>query len=127
MSRPVTLSDALVLDARLTGGIMDRSIAGRVEFCARLGRSVETLLEGRQVLDLCRNGRSRPISACFNSVDTSLGRQRVTARLNAGPFPHYERHSVRHGLLVRIEENGLRTTGRFINRQFQPVKSKSKQ
>ena len=127
MSQPVKLSDTLVLDARLAGEVMQRSIAGQVEFWARLGRSVETLLEGRQVLDLCRNGGTRPISACLESVDTPLGRQRVAARLEDGPFPHYEQHPARPGLLVRIEENGLRTAGRFINRQFHPVKSKSKQ
>ena len=26
------------------------------------------------------------------------------------------------GMLVRIEANGKRTVGRFVNRQFQPVK-----
>src|ERR1035438_9156293 len=49
MSQPVKLSDSLVLDARLAGDAMERSIAGQVEFWARLGRSVEVLLEGRQV------------------------------------------------------------------------------
>ena len=54
MSQPVKLSDALVLDARLAGEAVERSIAGQVEFWARLGRSVELLLEGEQVLRLCR-------------------------------------------------------------------------
>lgn len=43
------LSDDLVLDARLAGEVVERSIAGQVEFWAKLGRSVELLLEGRQV------------------------------------------------------------------------------
>lgn len=55
MSQPVKLSDALVLDARLAGEAFGRSIAGQVEFWARLGRSVELLLEGEQVLKLCRS------------------------------------------------------------------------
>ena len=38
MSQPVKLSDALVLDARLAGEAVERSIAGQVEFWARLGR-----------------------------------------------------------------------------------------
>jgi ParD-like antitoxin of type II bacterial toxin-antitoxin system len=41
MSQPVKLSDALVLDARLAGEAMERSIARRVGFWARLGRAVE--------------------------------------------------------------------------------------
>ena len=125
MSQPVKLSDGLVLDARLAGEVMQRSIAGQVEFWARLGRSVETFLEGRQVFDLRRKGEARPISECLESVDTPEGRQRVAAYLQSGPFPHYEQHPNLPGMLVRIDERGRKTTGRFINRQFQQVKTKS--
>ena len=125
MSQPVKLSDGLVLDARLAGEVMECSIAGQVEFWARLGRSVETLLEGRQVLDLCRKGAARPISECLESVDTPAGRERVASFLQAGPFPHYEQHPDMRGVLVRIDESGHRTTGRFINRRYQPVKAKN--
>lgn len=43
MSQAVKLSDALVLDARLAGNAVERSIAGQVEFWARLGRSIDDL------------------------------------------------------------------------------------
>jgi hypothetical protein len=46
------MSDALVLDARLMGEVSQRSIAGQIEFWARLGRAVETLLRGDQLLAL---------------------------------------------------------------------------
>lgn len=36
MSQPVKLSDGLVLDARITGEIAERSIAGQIEFWARV-------------------------------------------------------------------------------------------
>ena len=126
MSQPVKLSDGLVLDARLAGEAMQRSIAGQVEFWARLGRSVETLLDGKRVLDLSRSGAARPISECLESVDSPVGRQRVAAVLAAGPFPHYEQHPNSPGLLVRIEEDGGKTTGRFVNRRFEQVKTKRK-
>jgi hypothetical protein len=29
-------------------------------------------------------------------------------------------------MLVRIDEDGRRTTGRFVNRQFRPAKAKAK-
>ena len=48
MSQPVKISDALVLDARLTGEVTERSIAGQIEFWARLGRAIEPLLRGDQ-------------------------------------------------------------------------------
>lgn len=126
MSQPVKLSDALVLDARLAGEAMERSIAGQVEFWARLGRALEPLLAGVQALALARNAAARPLSACLQEVDTPLGRQRVTDYLDAQPFPHYQPHPKRRGLLVRIEADGSRTAGHFVNRQFRPVRAKSR-
>jgi hypothetical protein len=124
MSQPVKLSDGLVLDARLAGETVARSIAGQVEFWARLGRAIEPLLQGAQVLALCRQGAARPLAACLASVDSPAGRQRVADFLHTQPFPHYEPHPDQPGLLVRIEANGQRTVGRFVHRQFQPVKAR---
>ncbi len=121
MSQPVKVSDALVLDARLMGEATQRSIAGQIEFWARLGRAVETLLRGDQVLALSKAGKAKPLSACLQSVDSPEGRERVAEHLKSLPYPHYE--SAPGGLLVRIEANGKRTTGRFVHRKFQPVRA----
>ena len=125
MSQPVKLSDALVLDARLAGKAVERSIAGQVEFWAKIGRAIEPLLQGTQVLALCRNAATRPLSACLKSVDSPAGRRRVTEFLQSQPWPHYESHPDQPGVLIRIEANGKRAVGRFVNRQFQPVKAKT--
>ena len=124
MSQPVKVSDALVLDARLTGETTERSIAGQIEFWARLGRAIEPLLRGDQALALRRAGDSKPLSDCLKSVDSPEGRQRVSDHLTARPYPHYEQADT-PGLLVRIEADGKRTIGRFVNRRFQAV-SKAK-
>lgn len=126
MSQPVKLSDGLVLDARMAGEVVERSIAGQVEFWARLGRGVELLLQGPQVLALCRNGAARPLSSCLESVDSPEGRQRVADFLQSQPFPHYQAHPDQTGLLMRIDSDGRQTVGRFVNRQFQPVKAKAR-
>ncbi|MGD0775593.1 MAG: hypothetical protein ABSC05_22490 [Candidatus Solibacter sp.] len=120
------LSDSLVLDARLAGQIEERSIAGQVEFWARIGRSVEALLEGRQALALCRDANARPFSACLESVDSDAGRRRVASFLQSQPFPHYEPDPDRPGMLVRVDADGQRMAGRFVNRQFLPVKARAK-
>jgi hypothetical protein len=99
MSQPVKLSDALVLDARLAGGAVERSIAGQVEFWARIGRAVERLLQGEQVLVLCRNAAAHPLSDRLASVDSPQGRRRVTDFLQTQPYPHYESHPDKAGLL----------------------------
>jgi len=121
MSQPVKLSNALVLDARLTGQVAERSIAGQIEFWAQLGRAIEPLLQGAQAMALRRSGEIRPLSACLDSVDSPAGRQRVADHLRDQPYPHYETADT-PGLLIRITADGKRTVGRFVNRQFQAVK-----
>jgi len=123
MSQPVKVSDALLLDARLTGEVAERSIAGQIEFWARLGRAIEPLMRGEQTLALCRSGGARPLSACLQSADSPAGRKRVAEHLKTLPYPHYEQAPDSPGLLVRIEANGRRSIGRFVHRQFQ-VESK---
>src|SRR5438067_2337879 len=123
MSQPVKVSDVLVLDARLMGEATQRSIAGQIEFWARLGHAVEILLRGDQMLALCKAGKAKPLSACFKSIDLAEGRRRLTEHLQSLPYPHYEAAPDSPGLLVRIEANGRRTTGRFVNRKFQQAKS----
>jgi hypothetical protein len=54
-------------------------------------------------------------------VDSPEGRQRVAEHLKTRPYPRYEAADS-PGLLVKIESNGKRTVGRFVNREFQAVK-----
>jgi hypothetical protein len=122
MGQPVKLSDALILDARLAGEAFERSLTGQVEFWARLGRAIEPLLQGTQVLALCRNAASQSLSSCLDSVDSPAGRRRLAEYLKTQPFPHYEPSPDASGLLIRTEANGRRTLGRFVNRQFEAVK-----
>jgi hypothetical protein len=126
MSQPVKVSGALLLDARVAGGAVERSIAGQIEFWAKIGRALEPLLRGDRVLALCRAGNVKPLSACLESVDSPAGRQRVVEHLKTRPYPHYEAAAGSPGLLVRTEADGKRTMGRFVNRQFQPVKLSAK-
>ena len=123
MSQPVKLSDVLVLDARLTGKISERSIAGQIEYWANLGRAIEPLLQGTQSLALCKQAAARPLSECLETVDTPKGRHRLGKYLDSLPFPHYEPAPGPPGFLVRIEEGGQRTIGRFVNRKFQAADS----
>lgn len=121
MSQPVKLSDELVLDARLTGKAVKRSIAGQIEFWADLGRAIEPLIEGRHALALQKAGTSRPLSALIESVDRAEGRRRVAAYLETQPFPRYEPHPKKRGFLIRIDEDGKRTVGRFVGREFRAL------
>jgi ParD-like antitoxin of type II bacterial toxin-antitoxin system len=121
MSQPVKISDELVLDARLTAEIAERSIAGQVEFWAQLGRAIEPLLEGSRALALRRAGAAVPLSECLASVDSATGRRRVMEYVELRPFPHYQPVPGSPSLLVRIAADGTRTVGRFVGREFQAV------
>jgi hypothetical protein len=124
MGHPVKLSDALVLDARLTGEVAERSIAGQIEFWAKLGRAVEQTLRGDQALRLKRRGEVKPLSVLLDLDAADTGAQfaaEYTAHLAVRPFPHFEPDPEVAGLLVKIDEDGTRTRGRFVNRTFQPV------
>ena len=72
------------------------------------------------VLALRHTGAARPLSECLETVDSPEGRQRVADHLKSRPFPHYEAASGHPGLLVRIDADGTRVLGRFVNRRFEP-------
>jgi predicted ABC-type ATPase len=68
MSQPVKLSDELVLDARTVGAVARWSIAGQVEFWARLGKSIEPVLRGDRALALQRFAAARPLAESITDV-----------------------------------------------------------
>jgi ParD-like antitoxin of type II bacterial toxin-antitoxin system len=124
VAQPVKLSDDLVLDARLTADVSQRSIAGQVEYWARLGRAVEVLMRADHVHALKRLGDARPLSTSLEAVETAEGQQRLSSYLASRPFPQFEAAVGRPGLLVKVDEDGTRTFGRFVQRVFTPVEAK---
>lgn len=124
MGQPVKMSDTLVLDARLMGEMLDRSIASQIEFWARLGQAIEPLLKGHEVLALRRAGTAAPLSECLAKVETAKGRKQLAEYLGKQPYPHYEAGP--NSLLVRIDADGTRTLGRFVDRKFKVVKRQAK-
>lgn len=118
MSQPVKLSDELILDARTTGDMTERSIAGQIEFWARLGKALEELLNGHKVLALKRRGDRKALSELIDSVDSNSGNRRVSMYLDQLPYPHYEVAPGKPGFFIRIDEDGTRTIGKFANRAF---------
>jgi hypothetical protein len=118
MGQPVKLSDALVLDARLAAELQERSIAGQVEYWAKLGQAIDGMLNGVQAMALRRSGTARALSELVAEVGTATGRDKLHAYLQSEPFPHFEVHPTRAGFLIRIDEDGKRFVGRFVDRKF---------
>lgn len=126
MGQPVKLSDGLVLDARLAGEVAERSIASQIEFWAAIGRAVEPVLRTDRALALKQRGKTRPLSECLAEVNTAKGWKRLEAALGRRPFPHYEPVSDQPGYVLRIEEDGTKTVGRFVKRRWVAQKPRTK-
>ena len=118
MSQPVKLSDALVLDARLAGEVEKRSIAGQVEYWASLGKLIDALIDGRTRADALQRSATKPLSELVATIGTPEGDARLKAYLESEPFPHFEPHPTRKGVLIRTDEDGTGHVGRFIDREF---------
>jgi hypothetical protein len=62
---------------------------------------------------------TQPLSALLESVDSPVGRTRLASYLEQQPFPHYQPHPSQADIFERIDQDGTRTVGRFINRNFE--------
>jgi len=126
MSQSVNLSDALVNDARATSEVAERSLSGQIEYWAQLGKAIEPLLSRDQALLLSKRGETLPLAQILQTVDSAEGRERLEKHLIQLPFPHYAAAD-QPGYLVRIEENGTKSTGKFVNGMFVPEEHESRQ
>ncbi len=122
MGQPVKLSDSLVEDARLTSALTERSIAAQIEHWASLGKAIEPILGYEQLLGLKRRGAARSLVDSLTEVETEAGRNRLRDVLAMRPFPHYEPVPGAPGELVRVDAEAKRVRGRFVKRQFVPVR-----
>jgi hypothetical protein len=121
MGQPVKLSDNLMLDARLVAQESERSIAGQIEYWARLGRAIEAAVRPATALKLKRRRPVPLLSERAQDIDTPAGRKRTAAELDSTPFPRFAA-AERPGLIVKIDADGSRTVGRFVKRVFTPVR-----
>jgi|HubBroStandDraft_4_1064222.scaffolds.fasta_scaffold1339366_1 hypothetical protein len=121
MGQPVKLSDALVMEARLVGEVMERSIAGQIEFWANLGRRMEQVMTGEQMLQHGKDGIAARLSEALENVNKPEGRARMQAYLETRPFPRFWAHPVLARVFIREEEGGTKTVGRFVGRTWTVV------
>jgi hypothetical protein len=121
MGQPVKLSDNLMLDARLVAEESERSIAGQIEYWARLGRAIEAAVRPSTALKLKRR-RPVPLSESIAEIESPAGRARAKAHLADARFPQYSSAPGRPGLVVKTDADGTETIGRFVNRTFVRVK-----
>lgn len=121
MGLPVKLPDALVEEARAIAKYSERSMAGQIAFWASLGRSLEPMLNGDMVLALKKREATRPLDDCLADLDGEDARHRLREVLASRPYPHFEPHPKKAEWVVRINEDGTRIPGHFVEGTFQPV------
>lgn len=132
MGMPVKLSDDLVQSARLEAAATDRSITAQIEHWAKLGRAVETALQHADVLALKRNNgdliKSFPqpsereaVRALLERIAATADRSAVVEKLRARGRPVYAADPRYPGMVVRIDPDGGRTPGHFVDRRFVPA------
>ena len=122
MGMPVKLSDDLVKDARQEAEAADRSLTSQIEHWARLGRKVERVLRYEDVLNLKRAGEAPPapparraILAALRRIASGAARAELAATLRDGRTVYQDAGD---GRVERIERDGTRTVGHFVNRRF---------
>jgi hypothetical protein len=132
MGMPVKLSDDLVQSARLEAAATDRSITAQIEHWAKLGRAVETALRHADVLALKRsNGdllksfsdpsERETVHALLERIATTTDRSAVLEKLRARGKPVYATDPRYPSMIVRIDPDGGRIPGHFVDRHFVPA------
>lgn len=120
---PVKLSDDLVRQAREEAKTADRSITSQIEHWARLGRSVENVLRHDDVSALKRAesdvellpATRRTIVMALRRIASTATRSDLAATLSHGRSVYQDDGT---GRVERIERDGSRSVGRFVNRRF---------
>lgn len=126
---PVRLQEELMRSAALAGARQHRSAAQQIEYWAALGRAVAGLLDPDRLLAVqagLAQLKVEPVTASPISpeqvfaaleADRSHG---VLAQSVSSASVRYQASVAYPGLLERIDADGRRTVGRFLNGAFQP-------
>jgi ParD-like antitoxin of type II bacterial toxin-antitoxin system len=133
MAQPVKLSDELIETARTTADDADRSLAGQIEHWASIGRAVEGMLTSTDVHSLKRSNSAKEESADVLNQRTAIVNALLAAlrpatavtlmgRIAKANPVRYGADPAFPGMLIRVDENGSKTPGRFVGRRFVPLK-----
>jgi hypothetical protein len=120
MGQPIKIGDDLVLAAREEAEVCERSIASQVEHWARIGRAIEQILGHGQILALKRQAGFPEFDRAMRKATSEAGQRRALAHLKKVGAPRYGVDPERPGTVIRVEADGSKTRGRFVNRHFIP-------
>jgi len=118
MGQPIKISDDLALAAREEADVCERSIASQVEHWARIGRAVELVLGHGQIVALKRRAALPEFEDAMREATSEAGQRKALRHLAKLGTARFGIDPDRPGFVIRIDPDGRRTRGRFVNRQF---------
>ena len=129
MGIPLKVSDGLFAVAKQEAEAAERSITAQVEYWAKIGRAVETVLAHQELLTLKKAGdlltptfptltRRRDVHALLTKVAKDLDRQAIKKHIYAAKTPVYSSDPKHPGMIVQVLSDGTRTLGSMKGRQF---------
>ena len=128
-SAPLRLDAELVRAASAAARLHKRSVPRQVEFWAEIGRAVESSISAEELLAV-REGFARLVvdtsvsvpvepDAVLDGLEASRRDGSLSDRV-CEQGVRYQRSAAHPGLLERVDRDGSRAVGRFLNGEFVP-------
>lgn len=129
MPGPYRISDEIAAYAEVSAAIERRSVPKQIDHWADLGRRVEGMIDHSSLMAILQGlatvevkpAPSKPVDALYIFAELEADRRsgKLAAKVTRASMI-YEASPSRPGLLDRIDERGVRTTGHFENGKFVP-------
>lgn len=126
---PVRLQDDLMRNATLAGARLHRSAAEQIEYWATLGQQIAGFVDPDSLLDIAAGlarlrvepvvGQPVTPEAVFDAVESDRDSGILSSKVTSATF-RYQASNAHPGYLERIDNNGVRTLGLFLDGGFVP-------
>jgi hypothetical protein len=123
---PFRIDAELVNQARTAGEIHDRTPTAQIEHWAKLGRVLESVLSGKSVERVKELGRVDDLERILAMTQTTAGQARALAVIARHKGPVYSSDPEHPELVVEEAPDGTKRLGKFVHREFVPVRPKAK-
>ena len=123
---PLRLDSALVNEARNVAPLFDRTPTAQVEFWAKLGKVAEAVFSTSSIKKLKVTARIENLAQVIADADSTEGRARFAALVRSKGVPLYRSAPGETGVFIETSPDGVERNGRFVNRQFRPIRARAK-
>ena len=120
---PLRIDSDLVNQARSIGALFDRPSTAQIEHWVKLGRVLDTVLSGTSTAKVKELARVTVLDEVVTLSQTGAGQKKAHAIIARHRGPVYESDPSDSGVIVERSSDGSVRRGRFINRQFVPIKA----